>query len=67
MITSEEGIIENNNAFSHWTPNLPLWHVLMKAECYKGHSEDNLRQINTFVDFDTLDPNFDYGDFVGKL
>ncbi len=31
----------------------------------KGHSEDNLRQINTFfVDFDTLDPNFDYGEIL---
>lgn len=67
VITSEEGIIENNNAFSHWTPNVFRYGTYADAGRMftKGHSEDNLRQINTFfVDFDTLDPNFDYGEII---
>ncbi|MEC5317203.1 primase C-terminal domain-containing protein [Enterococcus casseliflavus] len=67
VITSEEGIIENNNAFSHWTPNVFRYGTYAdEGRMFtKGHSEDNLRQINTFfVDFDTLDPNFDYGEII---
>ncbi|MGM0209194.1 hypothetical protein IGI96_003718 [Enterococcus sp. DIV0421] len=67
VITSEEGIIENNNRFSHWTPNVFRYgtYVDEGRMFTKGHSEDNLRQINTFfVDFDTLDPNFDYGEII---
>ncbi|WP_242386948.1 primase C-terminal domain-containing protein [Enterococcus gallinarum] len=67
VITSEEGIIENNNKFSHWTPNVYRYgtYADQGRQFTKGHSEDNLRQINTFfVDFDTLDPNFDYGEIL---
>lgn len=67
VITSEEGIIENNNRFSHWTPNVFRYGTYAdEGRMFtKGHSEDNLRQINTFfVDFDTLDPNFDYGEII---
>ena len=67
MITSEEGVIENNNRFTHWTPNVFRYGTYAdEARMFtKGHSEDNLRQINTFfVDFDTLDPNFDYGEII---
>jgi len=67
VITSEEGIIENNNRFSHWTPNVFRYgtYADQGRQFTKGHSEDNLRQINTFfVDFDTLGPNFDYGEII---
>ena len=67
VITSEEGVIENNNRFTHWTPNVFRYGTYAdEARMFtKGHSEDNLRQINTFfVDFDTLDPNFDYGEII---
>ncbi|MGM0285709.1 MULTISPECIES: primase C-terminal domain-containing protein [unclassified Enterococcus] len=67
VITSEEGIIENDNAFSHWTPNVFRYGTYADENRMftKGHSEDNLSQINTFfVDFDTLDPNFDYGEII---
>ncbi|EPI03509.1 primase alpha helix protein [Enterococcus faecalis 13-SD-W-01] len=67
VITSEEGIIENDNAFSHWTPNVFRYgtYADQNKMFTKGHSEDNLRQINTFfVDFDTLDPRFDYGEII---
>lgn len=67
VITSEEGIIENNNRFSHWTPNVFRYGTYSDESRMftKGHSEDNLRQVNTFfVDFDTLDPNFDYGEII---
>ncbi|MFS1017526.1 replication protein RepR, partial [Enterococcus casseliflavus] len=67
VITSEEGVIENNNRFTHWTPNVFRYGTYAdEARMFtKGHSEDNLRQINTFfVDFDTLDPHFDYGEII---
>ena len=67
VITSEEGLIENNNRFTHWTPNVFRYGTYAdEGRMFtKGHSEDNLRQINTFfVDFDTLDPNFDYGEII---
>lgn len=64
--TSEEGIMENKN-LTHWTPNVFRYGTYADEAkmVTKGHSEDNLRQINTFfVDLDTLDPNFDYGEIL---
>lgn len=67
VITSEEALSENNNRFTHWTPNVYRYGTYAdKAHKFtKGHSEDNLHQINTFyVDIDTLNPNFDYGEII---
>ncbi|WP_270792613.1 primase C-terminal domain-containing protein, partial [Enterococcus casseliflavus] len=56
VITSEEGVIENNNRFTHWTPNVFRY----------GTYADEARMFTKgfFVDFDTLDPNFDYGEII---
>lgn len=55
VLTSEEALQENQNNFTHWTPNVFRYGTYAdKARQFtKGHSENNLRQINTFfVDFD---------------
>ena len=55
VLTSEEAIQENSDTFSHWTPNVFRYGTYAdKNRSYtKGHSEKNLRQINTFfIDFD---------------
>ncbi|MEA0974526.1 primase C-terminal domain-containing protein [Lacticaseibacillus paracasei] len=60
--TSQEAILDNDSC-SHWTPNIfrfgtyknPNRHVI------SGHSEDNLKQINTFVvdaDFGDHKPSY---------
>lgn len=58
VLTSLEAIIENADNFSHWTPNVYRYgtYAQKNPRVTKGHSEDNLRQINTFyVDFDVKD------------
>lgn len=55
VLTSLEAIEENQNSFSHWTPNVYRYgtYTQTKPRVTQGHSENNLRQINTFyIDFD---------------
>ncbi|HEO8394844.1 TPA: primase C-terminal domain-containing protein [Streptococcus agalactiae] len=55
VLTSLEAIVENQDNFTHWTPNVYCYGSYSDAsrQITCGHSEDNLRQINTFyIDFD---------------
>lgn len=55
VLTSLEAVLENQNNFTHWTPNAYRYGTYSddKHQFTKGHAEDNLRQINTFyIDFD---------------
>lgn len=55
VITSLETIEEKADYFSHWTPNVYCYGSYQDEarRITRGHSEDNLKQINTFyVDFD---------------
>ncbi|WP_283571803.1 primase C-terminal domain-containing protein [Streptococcus agalactiae] len=55
VLTSMESISENEDRFTHWTPNVYRFGSYSdpKRQITRGHSEDNLRQINTFyIDFD---------------
>lgn len=55
VLTSMESISENEDRFTHWTPNVYRFGSYSdpKRQITSGHSEDNLRQINTFyIDFD---------------
>lgn len=55
VLTSIESVLENRDNFTHWTPNIYCYGSYSdeKRQITRGHSEDNLRQINTFViDFD---------------
>lgn len=55
VLTSLEAIAENQDCFTHWTPNVYRFGTYSddKRRVTRGHSEDNLRQINTFyIDFD---------------
>ena len=55
VLTSLEAILENKDSFTHWTPNVYRFGTYSdeKRQITRGHSEDNLRQINTFyIDFD---------------
>lgn len=55
VLTSMEAILENQDSFTHWTPNAYRFGAYSDANrrVTRGHSEDNLRQINTFyIDFD---------------
>lgn len=55
VLTSLEAIEENKTLFSHWTPNIYRYgtYTQIKPRVTQGHSENNLRQINTFyIDFD---------------
>lgn len=55
VLTSLEAVQENQGSFTHWTPNVYRYGAYSdkKRRITKGHSEDNLRQINTFyIDFD---------------
>lgn len=57
VLTSEEAIHENQDTFTHWTPNVYRYGTYTDANrsYTKGHSENNLRQINTFfIDFDVV-------------
>lgn len=55
VLTSIEALLENQDSFTHWTPNVYRYgsYSDTKRQVTRGHSEDNLRQINTFyIDFD---------------
>ncbi|EAG9355052.1 plasmid replication protein [Listeria monocytogenes] len=56
IVTSQEALIQEANKISHWTPNIYRWGTYsdQQRKFIKGHSEDNLQQINTYViDVDT--------------
>lgn len=58
IFTSEEGLFEKAARLSHWTPNIfnYLTYTDKNRVHIKGHREDNLSQINTFVvDIDFVD------------
>lgn len=55
VLTSMEAIKENQDCFTHWTPNVYRFgsYSDSRRQITRGHAEENLRQINTFViDFD---------------
>lgn len=55
VLTSQEAILENQDNFTHWTPNVYRFGAYSDSQkrITRGHSEDNLRQVNTFyIDFD---------------
>ncbi|HEO6299828.1 TPA: primase C-terminal domain-containing protein [Streptococcus agalactiae] len=55
VLTSIESVLENQDNFTHWTPNVYCYGSYSDAnrQITCGHSEDNLRQINAFyIDFD---------------
>lgn len=55
VLTSQEAILENQDRFTHWTPNVYRFGAYSddKRRVTRGHAEENLRQINTFyIDFD---------------
>ncbi|MBC1484584.1 plasmid replication protein [Listeria sp. FSL L7-1509] len=56
IVTSQEALIQEVNKISHWTPNVFRWGTYSddNRKFIKGHSEENLQQINTYViDIDT--------------
>lgn len=61
VMTSVESVADHLDCFSHWTPNIYCYgtYANPKQHVVKGHSEQNLRQINTFVvDFDSKHPDY---------
>ena len=55
VLTSMEAILENQDSFTHWTPNVYRYGSYSDKgrQITRGHSEENLRQINAFyIDFD---------------
>lgn len=57
IVTSQEALIQEANKITHWTPNSYRWGTYsdQQRKFVKGHAEDNLQQINTYViDVDTL-------------
>ena len=55
VLTSMEAVFENQDSFTHWTPNVYRYGSYSdeKRQIMRGHAEENLRQINTFyIDFD---------------
>ncbi|EAC7082552.1 plasmid replication protein [Listeria monocytogenes] len=57
IVTSQEALISEADKFTHWTPNVFRYGTYsdQQRKFVKGHSEDNLQQINTYViDVDTL-------------
>ena len=50
VLTSLEAIEDNKDIFTHWTPNVYRYgtYTKTKPRITLGHSENNLRQINTF-------------------
>lgn len=65
VFTSIEALLDSKDEFTHWTPNIYRYgtYVDKYKTIVKGHSEENLRQINTFVvDIDSKEIN--YGDIL---
>lgn len=57
VLTSEEGLNENADRLTHWTPNVYQYGSYTDEQrlFVKGHCEKNLKQINCFVlDFDKI-------------
>jgi hypothetical protein len=57
VLTSEEALHENEDCFTHWTPNVYSYGTYAdpRKTIVKGHAEENLKQINAFViDFDQV-------------
>ena len=57
ILTSEEALAENEDCFTHWTPNVYSYGTYADKgrTIVEGHSYENLKQINTFViDFDKV-------------
>lgn len=55
VLTSLEAVLENQDRFTHWTPNIYRYGAYSdkNRRITRGHNEKNLRQINTFyIDFD---------------
>lgn len=51
VMTSEEAVLENESQLTHWTPNVYRYGTYTDSSrlIVKGHQEENLSQINTFV------------------
>lgn len=51
IVTSKETIFDNANDLTHWTPNTYRYgeYANYKRTHIKGHSENNLQQVNCFV------------------
>lgn len=51
VVTSKETLLEDFSVLSHWTPNVHnyLGYSDKERRHLKGHTEQNLQQINTFV------------------
>ncbi|MEI5992342.1 hypothetical protein A5881_003898 [Enterococcus termitis] len=51
VITSEEALWENEDSFTHWTPNVYRYGTYTSENrlFVKGHEDRNLKQINTFM------------------
>lgn len=69
VLTSLEVVEENQATFTHWTPNVYRYgtYTQTKPRITQGHSENNLRQINTFyIDFDIKNQRetFNYSDIL---
>lgn len=69
VLTSLEAVEENQESFTHWTPNVYRYgtYTQIKPRITQGHSEHNLRQINTFyIDFDikSQKESFNYSDIL---
>lgn len=69
VLTSLEAVEENQVVFTHWTPNVYRYgtYIQTKPRITQGHSENNLRQINTFyIDFDIKNQKetFNYSDIL---
>jgi len=69
VITSEEGLSENLDHLTHWTPNVFCYGTYSDGsrQFTSGHEEKNLRQINTFfVDIDLPEngEKFNHGEIV---
>lgn len=69
VITSEEGLFENINSLTHWTPNVFCYGTYSDSgrQFPIGHEEENLKQINTFfvdIDLPANSEKFNHGEIV---
>lgn len=66
VITSEEALVDNKDQLTHWTPNVFCFGTYDNSRQFvKGHSEGNLRQINTFVvDIDIAGEKYNHGEIA---
>lgn len=51
VMTSKESVLDNVGQLSHWTPNIYSWggYTDHSRRYVRGHFEENLIQLNTFV------------------